>query len=222
VTLRHDTKDLEALIEITGASPEACALLMKAGEDFSHEKISGPWNTLLWGKGHYQSWLYPLVTLLQPKVMIETGVEIGLSTFQILRAMQHGEGMFDSMLISIEVDALQILRNLHPVLKAPQWVPLQGPTFDRIAPTSPPCKEMGVLPYIAKFGLHVDIFLHDSDHNYETQKLEYEWAWQHANPSGLIMSDDIYWGGKSAWEEFCTEKGIKYWSLGSMAVARKT
>ena len=37
----------------------------------------------------------------------------------------------------------------------------------------------------------IDFFLHDSNHTYRWQSLEYENALTHLSPNGLLMSDDI-------------------------------
>jgi hypothetical protein len=37
----------------------------------------------------------------------------------------------------------------------------------------------------------IDIFLHDSDHSYETMMYEYKAAWPYLVKNGLLLSDDV-------------------------------
>ena len=47
----------------------------------------------------------------------------------------------------------------------------------------------------------IDIFLHDSDHSAENMKFEFNWAYQHINNNGWIVSHDTH--NNSAWDDFC-------------------
>jgi hypothetical protein len=60
-----------------------------------------------------------------------------------------------------------------------------------------------VLPdLLAELG-QIDVFLHDSEHTYETQKFEYETAWVYLREGGLLLSDDT--GVTPAFSEFARE-----------------
>ena len=47
----------------------------------------------------------------------------------------------------------------------------------------------------------IDMFIHDSDHNYGHQLREFEAAWSHLKPGGLLISDDVSWS--NAFLDFC-------------------
>ncbi len=56
-----------------------------------------------------------------------------------------------------------------------------------------------------------DMFIHDSDHSYETQHFEYEAAWNYVRSGGIIASDDTTWGTPPhrAWQQFLERHGIR-------------
>jgi hypothetical protein len=56
-----------------------------------------------------------------------------------------------------------------------------------------------LLPILDRLG-EMDIFLHDSDHSYETMMYEYRTAWPHVATNGLLLSDDVKMN--TAFEEF--------------------
>lgn len=75
---------------------------------------------------------------------------------------------------------------------------------------------------VGPFGL----FVHDSDHNFETQTFEYESAWRMVRPGGIIASDDILWGDPphQAWAKFLARHNISPSSvrmIGNAAYFRK-
>lgn len=132
--------------------------------------------------GHLDVQLYVLVRLFAPKLMVETGVETGRSSFAILSAMKrNGTGH----LYSIDPGPQPFPWDhgwCHYHLTSQEALPRLGREFGPIQP---------------------DLFLHDSDHSYECQTFEYDWAWEHVGAGGLILSDDYTWAGHGAWADFC-------------------
>jgi len=118
--------------------------------------------------------LYLATRLLRPKVVVETGVANGASTFFFLRALhENGDGgTLTSVDVTADVGAL-----LTPEERASEAWDLEilgNRTFDRIV--------SGLGP--------IDLFFHDSDHSYDNQVLELRAAWPRMSPGGLIGSDD--------------------------------
>ena len=143
---------------------------------------------------HYQSLLGEIIARERPRVMIETGVESGYSTEHFLAAMDRAG-----------------IGHLFSCDPTPSGFydanPIVHPRFTFIRKTS-----QEALPEIfSKMG-PFDIFLHDSDHSWECQIWEFEFAWNHTRSGGIIASDDTGWGIKlesgeclahGAWEFFC-------------------
>jgi len=59
-----------------------------------------------------------------------------------------------------------------------------------------------LLPLLARLGT-IDVFIHDSLHNYDHMLWEYRTAFPFLRPGGLLFSDDAAWN--SAFPEFCRE-----------------
>ena len=58
-----------------------------------------------------------------------------------------------------------------------------------------------ILPTLFEKDLEVDIFLHDSNHSYETMMFEFEIAYDNLKKGGLILADNIHWN--SSLYDFC-------------------
>lgn len=151
---------------------------------------------------HYQGWLPLIVKYFQS--VIETGVYEGHSSRAWL-ADAHPRFSLWSIDPEIPEEVKRGVRHRMPV----------DSTWYSLTQTS-----QVALPYVME-GAIFDGFLHDSDHEYETQHFEYEWAWEHLQPGGFLMSDDYTWGEGRAWEEFLSTHNLGYYTLGYMAIVRK-
>jgi predicted O-methyltransferase YrrM len=119
--------------------------------------------------------LYFAVRMLKPKIIVESGVANGVSTFFITEAlMRNRKGTLVSIDISNDVGSLVT----DEQRKHWNLVILSRPTARTLK------KILDGLPGI-------DIFLHDSSHFYDWQKLEYDEAWKRIRKGGLLISDDI-------------------------------
>ena len=119
--------------------------------------------------------LYGVVRKTRPEIFVETGVANGDSSFFILSAIKKNK---IGKLISIDVN--NDVGNLVPkdLRKAWELKILQrnfSNNFKSILSSLP----------------NVDIFLHDSDHSYTWQMLEYTNALNKLSKKGLLLSDDI-------------------------------
>jgi predicted O-methyltransferase YrrM len=146
------------------------------------------------GCGGFREFLYVVVRLARPDVMVETGVWDGQSTAVILQAMQdNGHGR----LVSFDLPATESIKYSTDNLGAgtlppgcqPGWtVPdrLRGRHELILGDTRQ------TLPAaLQKLG-QIDIFLHDSLHTDEHMTFEFECAWPYLRAGGLLMSHDIF------------------------------
>ena len=217
-----NARDKEALVALFG---DYCNLLTitdfkaqyqnhQTKTEYSPERLNGQhytWPQIESHTEHYQNWLPTLCALANPKVVVETGVDSGLSTAMLLKAKPDTLYSIDC---SFETD--------DDIVQQVDWL--------NIVPTNEihnrliPIAEMSqtVLPKL-NFSAHrpLDLFLHDSDHSYECQSFEYTWAWKTLRPGGLLCSDDYTWGDGRAWKELVTAAEQPWYALGAMAVIRK-
>jgi len=146
--------------------------------------------------------LYVICRFLKPEIVVETGVENGISSAFILAALNQNE---KGSLYSIEI--LEQLPNgrrlgwLVPVNFHKKWNLIIGNSLE-------------VLPELLETLHSIDLFIHDSEHSYKVMMKEYSLAWSYIKPGGLLLSDDT--GRNEAFIDFCkrikesplwTEKG---------------
>lgn len=125
--------------------------------------------------------LYLLIRVVQPEVVVETGVSIGQSSQSILLAMEaNGKGK----LYSIELPNCQILADgetIGMLVDAPlrhRWHLILGDAREK-------------LPGLLKQLEPIDIFFHDSLHTEKYMMWEYETAWPYLRKGGYLLSHDV-------------------------------
>lgn len=146
--------------------------------------------------------IYYLCRLAKPRIVIETGVLAGLSTSLILQALKdNNSGTLYSIDIGIvdrgyktaggDVHVDKYVKRelgwLVPEDLKKNWQLLIGDSKT-------------LLPDLLNKLKSVDIFLHDSEHTYETMMFEYSTVWKYLSKEGYLRSDDIRWN--SAWRDF--------------------
>ncbi len=120
--------------------------------------------------------LYALVRHYQPRVVVETGGNLGMASSFILKAM-HDNGTVDGKLYSIERSRKIVPGAIIPEeIKAP-YVPLQGAVEDLLKDERIPGE--------------IDLFLHDSTHRYDHMTMEFEQFWPRLRPGGVLVSHDV-------------------------------
>jgi len=135
--------------------------------------------------------IYSLIRLLKPNKVVETGVANGHSTFFILNAlMKNGNGSLYSIDIRDDVGGL-----ITEELK--QYWNLY---------VLPRTNEKALNQYIEKIA-PVDVFIHDSNHMYYWQMLEYRSFLKNISDSGFILSDDV--DESYAFIDFCNENKLE-------------
>jgi predicted O-methyltransferase YrrM len=134
--------------------------------------------------------LYGIVRALRPTTVLETGVEIGVSTAVLLAALdRNGHGQLHSVDIDPGVGRVARAGNTE------RWTLHVHPHTGG---------EDALRGLMAQLG-DVDIYYHDSGHSWLWQTFEYETAAPHATQ--LVLSDDIdvSW----AFVEHCQERGVR-------------
>ena len=123
---------------------------------------------------------YLLCRLIEPSVVIETGVAYGVSSAFILRALEeNGHGTLHSVDLpplrreyerywGIAVpDALKVRWKLHRGSSA------------------------RVLPQLLEEIRTVDLFVHDSLHTHRNMRREFDTVWPHLQAGGALLADDV-------------------------------
>jgi predicted O-methyltransferase YrrM len=157
---------------------------------------NSPLKRMLDHPDHYQSLLGDVIRIEKPQIMIETGVESGYSTEHFLVAMDDAKV---GHLYSCD-PAPSGFYNANPIVH-PRFTFIREPSYT-------------ALDKIFKEAGRLDLFLHDSDHSFKCQTWEYEWAWEHVSPGGVIASDDVGWSDTTpdkphhAWDLFCERHGV--------------
>ncbi len=165
--------------------------------------------TYLFGK-----FLYFIVRCAQPKIMVETGVAHGVSSWTILNAInKNGFGK----LYSIDLPN-QDLKSYNPmnIKQGSGWVvpdslrrnwELQLGTSQLLLPT-----------LVEKLN-SIDIFFHDSDHSYKNMMFEFETVYPRIKQKGLLLSDDVHKNASfSDLVESKKMKGLQFYTKGGAAV----
>ncbi|HTR47742.1 MAG TPA: class I SAM-dependent methyltransferase [Verrucomicrobiae bacterium] len=126
---------------------------------------------------------YAIVRAFKPDLILETGIANGVSSAYVLLALDHNQ---KGVLHSIDVDD----GSFRPAGKGIGWI---VPDWLRSRWTMHLGDARTLLPQVlAKLGL-LDVFIHDSAHTYEHMKFEYEEAYPHIRPGGILISDDALW-----------------------------
>jgi hypothetical protein len=137
--------------------------------------------------------LYHIIRWFKPRIVVETGVANGVTSTFILSAMDaNNEGKLYSIDWPGDKDVTFIPKGKKTGWMVPdslrtRWTLEIGRSEDKLVPILEGLREM-------------DIFLHDSDHSYETMMYEYKTAWPYLATNGLLLSDDVKMN--TAFEEF--------------------
>lgn len=134
--------------------------------------------------------LYGLVRLLKPTNVVETGVADGRSSFLILAALDANEkGTLHSFDVNPKVGNLA---RGHE-----RWNLTVSELADARTNFAAAIDALET----------VDLFLHDSDHDYPNQMFEYETAWPKVPEGGVLASDDT--DLTKAYVDFAAKSGHK-------------
>ncbi len=176
--------------------------------------------------------LYGLVRSLRPRTIVETGTASGLSTTFLLAALERNA---DGRLISIDLP--------FQAGAGGELLPIVAGTSiarDDSSPV-PPGKEPGwfvpaelrarwdlrlgdareLLPAALEEVGEIDLFFHDSLHTREHMLFEFETAWEHLAPGGILVSDDIFQRKHDAVPAFARSVGRPFTTFGNLGIVVK-
>jgi len=144
------------------------------------------------------AFLFTLVRILKPEIVVETGVATGGTTQAILRAMYINQ---KGHLYSIDLHVLKsedgsdkpefVVGRLVPNNLKSRWTFIDGDSKIE-------------LPKLLKKLGQIDIFIHDSLHTYNHMKFEFNTAYPYIKKGGVLFSDDIFFN--HAFMEFSKNK----------------
>ena len=125
-------------------------------------------------------WCYLVCRLLEPSVVVETGVAYGVSSAFILSALeQNGRGTLHSV-------------DLPPTSRGADgfWgIAVPGELRERWHLHRGASKR--VLPRLLRKTGPLDLFVHDSLHTRRNMRREFETVWPYLGDGGVILADDV-------------------------------
>jgi predicted O-methyltransferase YrrM len=151
----------------------------------------------------FRALLYSIMREKKPITVVETGVMHGLSSKFILAALRkNGSGK----LISVDYPSYFETGPANndgynytlPKGKEPGWILNDQ---DKKYWEFHKGKSMEKLPGIFNVHKEIDIFIHDSEHTYETMWNELSLAWEHLRSGGICICDNIE--SNSSFFDFC-------------------
>lgn len=150
--------------------------------------------------------LYAIIRSLKPSIIVETGVASGMSSYYILKALKdNNKGELFSIDLPCELVNATPVSTPIPVGAKPGWlIPFELKDRWHLFLG----RSSDVLPGLLKDLGQIDLFLHDSDHSYKNQKLEFEAVWPYLRSGGLLLSDDC---SKAFWELSKKTKSKKFY-----------
>ena len=155
--------------------------------------------------------LYVLVRAVKPGVIVETGVDSGVSSSYILRALAaNGAGTLHSIdLPNADGGRLAEGRSsgwLVPDALRGRWKLSLGDSRQ-------------LLPELLASLDRIDLFFHDGDHSLENMSFELEQAFPRLGAGGLLVCDDSTL--HTAWDDFCAKHQLSPNRIVHMGVVRK-
>lgn len=141
--------------------------------------------------------LYVICRILQPRIIVETGVASGFSSASMLQALEdNGVGELYSIDLhfrdGVTIPVGKELGWVIPEHLKRRWRLVLGEGFK-------------VLPRLLNELGTIDIFLHDSRHTYRNMTKEYTIVWPYLREKGLLLSDGVTWN--DAFLDFCDKVG---------------
>ncbi len=185
----HTLLPYDALAHVTGFSAdqirETCgtepstdmpSLSLSIQEDESRSPIPSRYDST----SELAAVIHHSCKILKPKTVVETGVARGATTTTILKVLEeNGTGHLHSVdLPGLSWGYKKHIGELVPHNLRSRWSLKLGPTSY-------------VLSDLLQSLGSIDIFVHDSAHNYHSQKMDYELALAYLSPGGILISDDV-------------------------------
>ncbi len=125
----------------------------------------------------YSTTCYLISRLIKPKIVVETGVSEGFSSYLILRSFESNQ---QGILYSIDYPISENFKTGWMCFdkERKNWELKLGKSKDHLSD-------------ILKKTDKIDCFFHDSEHSYSNMMYEFETAWPHIKKGGILFSDDL-------------------------------
>lgn len=167
--------------------------------------------------------LYKLILQQKPEVIVETGVCNGTSTAIILKALNENS---KGRLYSIDLpDYPSMDENEHWQGKGGAVLP-QNKNSGWIVPEEYRKKWELIegdanyeLPKLLEELNSIDLFIHDSEHSYQTMIMEMSLAWRNLSKKGVMLIDDYDWN--NAFSDFSEAQETSKFLLGNYGLIKK-
>ncbi len=165
--------------------------------------------------------LYDLIKNVEPEIMVETGVCNGFSSSVILKAMEENEkGRLYSVDLPVNIDEITTEERTGAVLPPGKESGWAVPDKFRERWTLRVGNTYHELPKIfEELPNKIDIFLHDSDHSYETMMFEFALAWRNLKEDHFLLADNI--DHSDAFFHFTEAKQLKRYHVANMGLMIK-
>ncbi|WP_224270210.1 class I SAM-dependent methyltransferase [Haloprofundus salinisoli] len=161
---------------------------------------------------------YAYIRKYKPQTVVETGVFHGVSTLAILAALDRNDSgtlySIDYSSLLDPTDEADVARyerrrpscsqrdsHLIPADKEPGWV-VPEKLHDRWEFVTG--RSQRELPKLLSKLESVDMFVHDSEHSKTGMLFEFDLAWEHLAPGGMLFSHHAGWN--DAFDTFVTER----------------
>ncbi|MEP7265403.1 MAG: class I SAM-dependent methyltransferase, partial [Bacteroidota bacterium] len=150
----------------------------------------------------FGKWIYCCVRVVKPKIIVETGVSHGSSSWIILNALHKNK---TGQLISVDLPDNDLNSNynfngsaqtgwLVPAELRNQWNLQLGDAKK-------------ILPQLLEKSKEIDLFFHDSDHSFEHMQWEFNTIFPYLIKDGLVLSDDVH--QHAAFPEFVAKNNLR-------------
>jgi hypothetical protein len=180
----------EEIIELKDGFSAVQQQLRSRYEHAEQLQLAYPINWAVEEQGSFM--LYSLVRVLKPQIVVETGVANGHSSFVILSAMKtNGQGKL------VSIDIRNDVGRLVTAEEGENW------DFRLLSRPGAENELCAVLHSVAP----VDLFIHDSEHLYGWQMVEYRAAATVLPHDGILVSDDV--DLSYAFWDFCRERSLE-------------
>lgn len=185
--------DLDAFlseVELKNVEQEVSELILAMPKD-------APFGSFHNGDVRLARLCYALARIIQPTVVVETGVCYGVTSAFLLKALKvNGRGTLHSIdLPPLGRDADQFVGKLIPANLRGSWTLYRGSSHR-------------LLPQVLRGVGSIGLFVHDSLHTYRNMLREFETVRPYLAPKAAVVADDIE--GNDAFGEWVAKVAPRY------------
>jgi len=211
-----ETSGIDARVDAAGAEYAALAPAFAAGAIYHAEGAL----------------LYGVVRGLEPSTIVETGTASGISTTYLLAALAHNDagrlvsidlpfaagadGSLEAIVPGTSIDHYDA--SPLPAGREPGWA-IPKELRERWELRLGNAREL--LPALLAEVGEIGLFFHDSLHTREHMLFEFETAWPHIAPGGVLVADDIFQRKHDALPVFARSVGRPFATFGNLGIVVK-